>query len=306
MGKVSQMHECRICKTIQFQSPPSGFTAGFSTGYSLKRCNKCAFISVDPVPTPEILKQYYNRDYWQLRQNKTAEMLHFQYKLQMLGIIRNIKKMVPHNGKILDWGAGDGALIKLLKNAGFRCWGLDTYSTHPTDTNLMNATIEDIPLPDNFFDAITCFHVLEHILDPVMSLTKAFSLLKTDGILIVEVPNIESCGFQIFKNKWHPLDLPIHLNHFSLTTMKRLLRMAGNARIIDIDYFSHRHSPSSIVLSLFPSFSPPKVRRKNSGRYPLGRMFSYLVLRLAAYPFVLLGLLIKRGEIIRMVVRKNG
>jgi SAM-dependent methyltransferase len=285
---------------------PYGLNSGPGTGYSLKRCSRCSFISVDPLPTPEILEQYYNRNYWQPRQNKTVDVLDFQYKLQMLGIIRNIKKMVPHKGKILDWGAGDGSLLKLLENAGFKCWGLDTYSTHPTDTSLMNTTIEDIPLPDNFFDAITCFHVLEHILDPVTSLTKALSLLKTDGILVVEVPNVESCGFRIFKKKWRPLDLPIHLNHFNLAMMKRLFSMAGNTRIINIDYFSHRHSPSSIVLSVLPSLSPPKVRRKNSGRYPFLLMFFYLILRLAAYPFALFGSLIKRGEIIRMYVRKTG
>lgn len=300
------MHECRICKAKQFNSLLSGSSSGFSVEYSLKRCNKCSFISIDPLPTPEILKRHYNRNYWQRQQNKTADMLNLQYKLQMLGIIRNIKKLVPHKGKILDWGAGDGSLLKLLKKAGFVCWGIDIYSTRPSDTDLMNATIEDIPLPNNFFDAITCFHVLEHIHDPVTSLTKAFSLLKTGGILVVEVPNIASCGFNIFKKKWYPLDLPIHLNHFNPSVMQRLCNMTGKTQIVKIDSFSHRHSPSSIVLSLFPSFSPPRVRRKNSGRYPLPLMLCYLILRLAAYPFALLGSLIKRGEIIRMYVRKNG
>jgi hypothetical protein len=87
--------------------------------------------------------------------------------------------------------------------------------------------------------------------------------------------------------------------------MQRLFSMTGKTRTIKTDYFSHRHSPSSIVLSLFPSISPPRVRRKNSGRYPLPLMVLYLILQLAAYPFALLGSLMKRGEIIRMYVRKN-
>ncbi len=274
--------------------------------YSLSQCKKCSFISVDPLPTPEILKRHYNRDYWQRLQNKTTDLLDLRYTLQMLGIIRNIKKLVPHKGKILDWGAGDGSLLKLLKKEGFACWGIDIYSAGPNDTDLINTTIVDIPLPNNFLDAITCIHVLEHIHDPMTSLTKAFSLLKTGGILVVEVPNIASRGFKIFKKKWYPLDLPVHLNHFNPAVMQRLCSMAGKTHTIKIDYFSHRHSPSSIVLSLFPSISPPRVRRKNFGRYPLPLMVLYLILQLAAYPFALLGSLIKRGEIIRMYVRKIG
>ena len=299
------MYECRICKAKQFNSLLSGFSSGFGVVYSLKRCNKCSFIGVDPLPTPEILKRHYNRDYWQWKQNQTADLLNLRYKLQMLGTVRDIKQFAPHNGQILDWGAGDGSLVRLLNEAGFTCWGIDTYSAGPNNTNLINTTIEEIPFPNNFFDAITCFHVLEHLYDPVTSLTKAFSLLKTGGVLVIEVPNIESCGLQIFKKKWYPIDLPIHLNHFNSSVMQRLFSMTGKTRTIKTDYFSHRHSPSSIVLSLFPSISPPRVRRKNSGRYPLPLMVLYLILQLAAYPFALLGSLMKRGEIIRMYVRKN-
>jgi SAM-dependent methyltransferase len=286
------MLKCRICHGKAFKTLLPEFASELGEVYALKLCNRCSFISVDPLPTPENLRRYYNRDYWQWKQNQTTDLLNLRYKLQMLGIIRNIKKLVPQKGKILDWGAGDGSLVRLLKEAGFTCWGIDTYSAGPNDTNLINTTIEDIPLPNNFFDAITCFHVLEHINDPFTSLTKAFSLLKAGGILVVEVPNIDSGGFQIFKKKWCHLDLPVHLNHFNPAVMTRLCSMAGKTQKIKIDYFSHRHSPSSIVLSLFPSISPPRVRRKNSGRYPLPRMFIFLILHLAAYRFSLVGSLL--------------
>lgn len=300
------MLKCRICHGKAFKTLLPEFTSELGEVYALKLCNQCSFISVDPLPTPENLRRYYNRDYWQWKQNQTADLLNLRYKLQMLGTVRDIKQFVPHNGQILDWGAGDGSLVRLLKEAGFTCWGIDTYSAGPNNTNLINTTIEEIPFPNNFFDAITCFHVLEHIYDPVTSLTKAFGLLKTGGVLVIEVPNIESYGFQIFNKKWYPIDLPIHLNHFNSAVIQRLFSMAGKTRTIKTDYFSHRHSPSITVLSLFPSIAPQRVRRINSGRYPLPLMFIYLILQLAAYPFSLVGSLLKKGEIIRMTVRKIG
>ncbi len=300
------MYKCRICNGKQFNSLLSGLSSIFEEVYSLKRCNKCSFVSVDPLPTPQNLERYYNQDYWQRKEGKAGDLLSLLYKLRMISIIREIKKLVPHKGRIMDWGAGDGSLLKLLEKEEFGCWGIDTYSVNPNDKKLINTAIEEIPLPNNYFDAITCFHVLEHIINPVTSLKKAFSLLKTGGIMIVEVPNIVSGGFQIFKKNWYPLEVPVHLNHFSPAVMQRLFNMVGKTQTIKTDYFSHRHSPSSIILSLFPSISPPRVRAKNYGWYPLPLMILYLILQVVAYPFPLIESLINRGEVIRMYVRKIG
>lgn len=298
------MYECRICGDKQSLAMLSGLKSRFGKQYSLHQCQQCSFVSIEPLPSSTILAKHYHQDYWQSKEGKTSDLLNLLYKLRMLGIIREIKRLVPHKGRILDWGAGDGSLLKLLEKEAFCCWGIDIYSADPNEKNLINTTIEEIPLPNNFFDAITCFHVFEHIYNPLASLKKAFSLLKTGGIIIVEVPNIFSGGFQIFKKKWYPLDIPVHLNHFSPVTMKRLFNIVGKTQTLKTDTFSHRHSPSSIVLSLFPSLSPPRVRAGNSGQYPLQLMMLYLVLQVAAYPFSLIESLINRGEIIRMYVRK--
>jgi hypothetical protein len=60
------------------------------------------------------------------------------------------------------------------------------------------------------------------------------------------------------------------------------------------------------VLSAFSSFSPRRTRKKYKGRYPLPLLGLYLILQLIAYPFALAGSLIRRGEIVRMYVRKTG
>lgn len=298
------MDKCRICGGQQLHLLLPELRSCFGEVYSIKRCSKCSFVSVAPLPTTQNLDRYYNQHYWQKMGGKTAHLLELLYRLRMSRVIKQIKKLTPHKGRILDWGAGDGSLLNLLEKEGFYCWGIDTYSSNTDKRNLINATIEEIPLPNNFFDAITCFHVLEHIRNPLASLKKAFHLLKTGGIIVVEVPNIASGGFHIFKKKWYPLDIPVHLNHFSPTVIHRLFNMVGKTQIIKIDYFSHRHSPSSIVLSLFPSMSPSRVRSINSGHYPLPLMIMYLIFQVVAYPFALMESLINRGEIIRLYARK--
>ena len=297
---------CRICNYRQFSTILSGIKTRLGETYALRQCKNCSFISVDPLPHSKDLKQYYDQDYWQRDGRKINRWLTLLYKLRMGWVVRKIKKIVPPKGRILDWGAGDGAFLNLLEKAGFDCWGIDSYSFHLNDSRLISTTIEEASFESAFFDAITCLHVLEHIERPFSSLKKALGLLKLGGLLVVEVPNIDSFGFQIFKKRWYPLDIPVHLNHFNPTVMQRLLGAVGNMQIITVEHFSHRNSPSSLLLSLIPSLSPPRIRARYCGRYPLPLMVLYLILQVVTYPFALIASVLNRGEVIRMYARKIG
>ena len=298
------MDNCRICNSTEMTLILSGLQTRLGEMYSLRQCKACAFITTHPLPRPGVLKQYYSRDYWQHCNSKTAGLLDTLYKLRMLGIIKTIKKRVPRGGRVLDWGAGDGSLLKLLEAEGFKGYGIDAYSVKSRDLKMINSSIHDAPFQNHFFDAITCLHVLEHIDQPVSSIKRAMQLLKPGGILVFEVPNIESFGFKLFKKKWYPLDIPVHLNHFSPAVMKKMFNQTGNAQTIKIEYFSHRHSPSSLLLSLVPAISPPQVREKHSGHFPLKIMILYMLLQIAMYPIAMIEAFVKRGEIIRMYLRK--
>ena len=298
------MDNCRICNSTEMTPILSGLHTRLGEIYSLIQCNACAFISTHPLPGSKVLKQYYDQDYWHNYSGKKGRLLDALYKLRMQRIIKAIKTMVPHNGRILDWGAGDGSLLKLLETKGFKGLGIDIYSAESPDRKLINSSIQDAPFQDGFFDAITCFHVLEHIDEPVPSVKKAMQLLKPGGILILEVPNIASFSFKLFKRNWYPLRIPVHINHFSLPVLQRILDTVGNNHIRQIEHFSHRNSPSSVLLSALPSFSPPRVRAKHSGNFPAPLMVLYLFLQLISYPLALIEASMHRGEILRLYVQK--
>jgi 2-polyprenyl-3-methyl-5-hydroxy-6-metoxy-1,4-benzoquinol methylase len=299
------MDNCRICKSTEMTPILSGLQTRLGEVYSLMQCKTCSFISTHPLPGPNVLKQYYDQDYWQNSGGKTGGLLDLFYKLRMHGIIKALKKMVPPGGRVLDWGAGDGSLLRLLNAEGFAGHGIDIYSAESPNRKLINSSIQDAPFQSEFFEAITCFHVLEHIDEPVSSIKKATQLLKPGGILVLEVPNISSGGFKLFKKKWYPLDIPVHINHFSLAVLQRILDNVGGNQILQVDYFSHRHSPSSVLLSVLPAISPPRVRARYSGNFPAALKLLYLILQLISYPFSMIEALIHRGEIIRMYVKKT-
>lgn len=306
MSSVVFTDKCRICgekkQTVMFSS----YRTKFGESFSLRRCKVCSFVTVVPLPSIASLERYYDDSYWHQYKNKKTVALDALFKLRMLGILRKLQSLVPQNGKILDWGSGDGALLRLLRQYGFDCFGIDAYSAEPADSRIIATTIERVALPNEFFDAITCFHVLEHIMDPMTSVKKALNLLKTGGVMVLEVPNIGSLGFRVFKNKWQPLEIPTHLNHFTPETLQRLFRIIGNAQVIHVKSFSHRVSPSALVLSLLPFFSPKRVRQANRGHYPLVLMITYLVLQILAYPFAMMESYLGRGAVVRMYVKKIG
>jgi SAM-dependent methyltransferase len=305
MSNENPADNCRICNSSLSVTILSDLKTGMGEIYGLKQCKVCSFVSTDPLPSAEELGQYYNQDYWQHGDGRTGRLLNLLFKFRMSGILSDLKKLVPQKGRILDWGAGDGKLVQLLKKEGFVGYGIDIYSAELNQNNLFSATIEDAPFKNEFFDAVTCFHVLEHIDRPIPSIKRAFQLLKPGGILVLEVPNIASIGFQVFKKNWYPLDIPVHLNHFSPLVMQRIFDNIGRSQVVKVDCFSQRHSPGSLVLSLIPAISPPKVRARHGGRFPLSLMILYLLLQLISYPFALIEALIHRGEIFRMYVRKK-
>ncbi len=66
---------------------------------------------------------------------------------------------------------------------------LDYLSTSLDDPWVItHMDIMAIPLPDNHFDCIICYHVLEHITDDRQALRELFRVLKPDGWAILQSP----------------------------------------------------------------------------------------------------------------------
>jgi SAM-dependent methyltransferase len=299
-------HTCRLCGGKIQQTILHDIITRYNDRFALNQCDNCALVTTYPIPSEKMLQQYYDPDYWQSGKLKTNTVLETLYKSRMASIVSAIRKYATYDSKILDWGCGDGSFIGLLRNFGLHCFGIDAYKKDLNDPQISSATIEKTDFPDGYFDIITCFHVLEHLADPLTSVKHALRLLKLGGLIIIEVPNLESVGFQIFKRRWQPLEIPTHLNHFTPATLQKVFESAGKTQIVKTEFFSHRISPSALVLSAFSSLSPRRTRKKNNGRYPLPLLGIYLTLQLLAYPFALAGSLIGRGEIVRMTVRKSG
>lgn len=246
--------------------------------FKIMKCNECGLVYLKNRIEGEEL---YDENFYR-HNNKLSDIV---TKLAHKNIIKVLKK-IKQNGKILDIGCGTGILLDSLKKYGYDVYGIETsvdgyLLSRKHEDKIYNKFLKECKFPTGFFDIITLFHVLEHIPEPVNELLEIKRVLKPDGILIIEVPNIDSLGFRIFGKYWISLDSPRHMFHFNYSTLTAILikngfyilRKAGFSRFFD--------SP----LSLIKSFN--NYLKSNF----LNKTIAKIILYFAFIPLVLLNIL---------------
>ena len=236
---------------------------GESKGWHLKKCNdpKCGLIWLDPMPAKEEIWKAYVAYYTHSGQKKSLfdfsflekpyqniqyeyypELSFFKrmtgYLVYLFPILRNkfdfnlLYLPSVKSGKILDFGCGNGWLLDNLKAAGWEAYGLDFDSKAIEFCNSkgLKAAVGDIGsqnYPENYFDAITINHVIEHVHEVDQLIKDAFKVLKKGGKLIIATPNTGSWMHKMYGKYWLHLDPPRHLHLFNNTNLERIINRNG-------------------------------------------------------------------------------
>jgi 2-polyprenyl-3-methyl-5-hydroxy-6-metoxy-1,4-benzoquinol methylase len=91
-------------------------------------------------------------------------------------------------------------------------------------TKLVNARIEDTALADAGFDIVHSCHTIEHVAHPFAVLKEHARVLKPNGLLVIDAPNIALIGSDDILEEWF---IDKHLYHFSAVTLARMIETAG-------------------------------------------------------------------------------
>ena len=185
----------------------------------LVTCMECGCRWTSPAPTDEALAAAYGSWY----RPDAGRFLGIGDRLLRRAratLARRIDGVAPP-GPVLDVGAGDGTLLDALKAIGRPATGLEVRSTRE---DVLETSIEDL---EGSYSTVVFWHSLEHLRSPRSALVSAHRLLKTDGVVIVAVPNNSSLQAKFFGTKWFALDLPRHLAHFTAEALKAGLEEEG-------------------------------------------------------------------------------
>jgi len=135
-------------------------------------------------------------------------------------------------GNILDLGSGTGAFLNVMKNKGWQVKGIEPdEDARQLSKSLYSLNIEEPlvlnKLQDGSFDAITLWHVLEHVHQLHDYIEHLKRLLKPGGKLFIAVPNYQSRDSAIYRSYWAAYDVPRHLYHFSPKSIEHLMQKHG-------------------------------------------------------------------------------
>ena len=182
------------------------------------------------TPLPSNLSKYYeSKDYISHHQD-SGSLKEKIYKFLQgfnLNFKRNLlAKEIGINLKILDYGCGAGEFVKFIEEE-YITFGYEPNESARNAAKAKAKKTEFISsldeIEDNSLDAITLWHVFEHVENQQDILNTFYKKLKNNGLLVLAVPNHTSYDGQKYKEYWAAYDVPRHIWHFSKSGMEKLM-----------------------------------------------------------------------------------
>jgi 2-polyprenyl-3-methyl-5-hydroxy-6-metoxy-1,4-benzoquinol methylase len=138
---------------------------------------------------------------------------------------------------LLDVGCSSGAFLSAAASLGVRVEGVEP-AARPAETaikmglNVHHGLLQDLALPENAFDVITLFEVIEHLKDPLTLLRACLHVLRPEGLLVIRTGNTDSWTAQVLRARWEYFHLKRHGGHicfYSPASIKSLAERTGFA-----------------------------------------------------------------------------
>jgi len=241
---------CCICHSLNFEKLSEKDRYGLYMPVVI--CCDCGLIQTNPRMTQQSYNIFYNEEY---RKLYTGNILpnsdFFNNQFRTGGLIfhflnSNITFKKPLSDiRVIEIGCGAGGILQYFKEKGCNVQGVDLgaeyieFGRSQYDLNLKTGGIADIS-SDEAFDIVIYSHVLEHILNPNEEIHHIKRILRTDGIVYIELPGVKSLRYNNYDLDFLKYLQNAHTYHFTLTTLNNLMQtngyklVAGNENIYSI------------------------------------------------------------------------
>ncbi len=209
--------------------------------FTVVKCCSCGLMRTNPRPTPDAIGFYYPEDYGpyvgtrvQHASQQSASWIKKLLRLIAKQVFNFNTTALPNllPGKMLEIGCASGAFLHQMAKKNWQVQGIEfssqaAQSASNLGYHVHEGALETAPQPDELFDLIVGWMVLEHLHDPIRGLKKLRNWAKPDAWLVLSIPNAGSLEFNLFKDRWYALQLPTHLYHFTPTTLEKMLSASG-------------------------------------------------------------------------------
>lgn len=254
--------------------------------FEIKQCEVCGFKFTSPQPAVESLGKYYKAEEYVSHSDTTKGLVNKMYHwVRSHTLVKKLQLVLKYakRGSILDFGCGTGAFLGVCVRDKWEAYGIEPDADArriAKEKNGVEATESkedfDLKYPDKQFDAISLWHVLEHVPDLENWFAFVEKHLKPGGTLFIAVPNCSSYDASKFGEHWAAYDVPRHLWHFTPNDINSLFAKHGYKLIktlpmvFDAYYVSmlsnkYKHGKPSLIGSFFTGLSS-NIKANKTGK----------------------------------------
>ena len=300
---------CRFCGSIH-----TGFEFStvdiFKDHFELHRCADCDTVFLYPYPTDEQLQNAYADDYYGEKEEKFESL----FEKIVDGFRRRravrLSRRLDKGAAVLDVGCGNGKFLQELNlKKPCRLFGVEPGKKQAEragripEITLKQGVLEAGDFPDESMDAVTLFHVFEHLPEPAKTLEIVDRVLKPGGLLVLSMPNINSLQSKWFRGKWLHLDPPRHLLFLPISALDREMRKRG-FEPVSLICTSFEQNPFGFIQSFFNLFFSRREllfeSMKGNMKYTGGRKYFFQkIFAMFMFPFLML------SDLVLAVFRKS-
>ncbi len=239
MQKTREFVPCPVCSSHRFEvvhepwvdvaDPIAlyGATSGIQGTQRLVACLDCRTIYENPrFPDEVILRGYVSYD----------EPSHdSQQQMRVKSFHRALRSLQPHlpakGAKVLDVGTASGGFLEAAKIFGYEAIGLEpshfmVQRGRQRGLEIVQGTLEQADYPEASFDMVCLWDVLEHLPDPRRALVRARKIIRPNGVLLVNYPDIGTWMAKLAGRRFWWL-LSVHLVYFTRDSMRRICQEGG-------------------------------------------------------------------------------
>jgi SAM-dependent methyltransferase len=220
-------------------------------GYTIVRCTTCGLRFLEPQPSDDELASLYSEDYYLSQDSRRRGYEGYATDADnwRRTFRDRLRDLPARPGKLLDVGAATGFFVEQARAIGWDAIGLEPsdwaaeFARRELGMNVVTGTLESTHFPDQAFDAVTLWEVIEHVPDPMVTLEEIRRILRPGGRLVLSTPDSGSFAARASGGRWLGWrKVPEHLFFFDRSNLDRLLVRAG--------FVPRRHRYASLTVSV--------------------------------------------------------
>lgn len=207
------LYTCPICHSDRIDPYSMKYLKGFPH-LSRTKCRDCKIVFANPVASYEELTAFYSHYY------DKGNFGALSYKERVTDNINSIlnedetilkkkKKTILTNigsGKFLDIGCGLGEEMAIYQQLGFSVFGTELdpdciqfIKERLPQAQIFNGDLIQAAYANESFDVVNIYHVIEHLINPILYIKEIHRILKKNGMVIIGTPNIDSLAYTLFR-----------------------------------------------------------------------------------------------------------